>query len=295
MESRSVRSRMAEFALVGIASVWGVTFVVVQQAISQLPVMTFLAYRFLIAAAVVALVFRTRVRSLPRQGWQAGGWMAVFLTGGYVTQTLGLQYTTAANAGFITGMFVVLTPLLGAVVLRQQIPTVVWIAIGVSAMGLYLLSGAGTRFQLRGDSLELLCAASFACHFLATGRAATRYDTGALLTVQLGACGLFCLVVSVLMGSMRMPHGGTVWGALLVTSLLASALGFFVQTYAQRYTFPARTALILASEPVFAGVSSYVLQGQRLSAEGWVGAALILLAIVAVEWTPRVPVKLGSA
>ena len=114
-----------------------------------------------------------------------------------------------------------------------------------------------------------------------TARAVERFNVGALVAVQLGVCGVFCLLVAAIAGDLEAPRGATVWSALIVTSLFASALGFLVQSYAQRYASPARTALILAAEPAFAGFFGYLLQDERLSAVAWVGALLILAAIVA--------------
>jgi drug/metabolite transporter (DMT)-like permease len=155
----------------------------------------------------------------------------------------------------------------------------------VSAIGLYLLSGTdGLGY---GDGLVLLCAVAFSAHIVVTGAAAGRHDVGALLAVQLGVCGIFCLAVAAIAGDLEAPRGGEVWSALIVTSLVASALGFFVQTYAQRHAPPSRTALILASEPAFAGLFGWLVGGEHLSALAWSGAALIMAAILAVEVVPR--------
>ena len=281
------RGRAAEGALICIAAVWGLTFVMVQDAIELLPTMAFLGYRFAIATLLVALVFRTRLRSLSPGGWRAGLLMGALLTAGYILQTLGLEETTASNAGFITGLFVVLTPVIGALLLGDRVPRTAWIAAAVSAAGLYLLSGTGGDLNLRGDGLVLLCAIAFAGHILATARGARDHDVGALLVVQLGLCALVCLAIAAPLGDLEAPEGATVWSALLVTAVVASALGFFVQTYAQRHAPAARTALILASEPAFAGLFGWLLADERLSALSLSGAALILGAIVAVEAVPR--------
>ena len=280
-------ARAAELALVGIAAVWGLTFTMVQDAIAILPTLAFLAYRFIGATVLVAPVFRRQVAALPRAGWMAGLVMGGFLTAGYVCQTLGLEHTSPSDAGFITGLFVVLTPVLGALFLHQRISGVAWAAAAVSGLGLYLLSGTGGDFTLRGDGLVFLAAVSFAAHILATGRAVDRYDVGALLVVQLGVAAVACLLLAIATGSLEAPHGGKVWSALIVTAAVASALGFFVQTYAQQHLPPARTALILASEPAFAGLFGYLLNDDRLTAVEWLGAALIMVAIVAVELLPR--------
>jgi drug/metabolite transporter (DMT)-like permease len=258
----------------------------VQDAVRVLPVMAFLAYRFIPAAVLVAVIFRRALRALPPGGWLTGALLGVFLTSGYIFQTVGLERTSAAHAGFITGLFVVLTPLFGAVFLRQPAGVAAWAAAAVSAIGLYLLSGAGGELDLAGDGLVFLCACAFAAHILATGRAVKKYDVGALLAVQLGLCGVFCLVVASVSGDVKAPPNGSVWVALAVTSILASALAFFIQTYAQRHASPARTALILASEPAFAGLFAYVVKGDTLSAVGWLGAGLILAAIFTVELVP---------
>jgi drug/metabolite transporter (DMT)-like permease len=276
----------AEIALVAIAAVWGLTFVMVQDAIALIPVMTFLAYRFLAAAIVVTILSARAVKGLAARGWIAGLVMSGFLTAGYITQTLGLARTTASNTGFITGLFVVLTPIFGALLLGQRAGKGAWLAAAVSCVGLFLLSGAGREINLVGDGLVVLTACCFALHILATGRAVGHHDIRALLAVQLGACGLFCLVSASVSGDLAIPVTGTVWSALIVTSLVATALGFFVQTYAQTHASPARTALILASEPAFAGLFAWLLNGETLTPAGWIGAGLITTAIFGVELVP---------
>ena len=281
------RLPIPELGLIGIAAVWGLTFVMVQDAVEVLPAMAFLAYRFLPASLLVGVIFWRGIRDLTKDGWRAGMLMGVFLTSGYIFQTMGLERTTASNAGFITGMFVVLTPIFGALFLRHRAGRVAWIAALVSSFGLYLLTGTGSEgLNLTGDFLVLLCACSFAAHILVTDRAVSHHKTGPLLAVQLGVCGLVTLVLALATDGLPAPEGGDVWTAIAVTSILASALGFFVQTYAQRHAPPARTALILASEPAFAGLFAWFVADERLSALGWVGAALILASIVTVELVP---------
>ena len=283
------RFPLVELSLIAIAAIWGLTFVMVQDAVREVPVMTFLAYRFIPAALIVAVVARRSLLSLPAAGWRAGAVMGMFLTAGYMFQTFGLERTTASHAGFITGLFVVLTPVFGALFFRQSVERAAWIAAGVSAVGLYLLSGLSGEGSLYGDLLVFGCACSFAFHILVTDRGVKDFSVGALLAVQLGVCGLFSLAVAGVQGDLVWPESATVWNALIVTSLFASALGFFVQTYAQRHTSPARTALILASEPAFAGLFAYLVKGETLTAVGWLGAGLIMISIVTVEALPYLP------
>lgn len=285
------RSPVAELSLVGICAIWGLTFVVVQDAVELIPVTAFLAYRFIPAAILVAVVFRHPLKTLGPAGVRAGIGMGVFLTAGYFFQTLGLERTSASNAGFITGLFVVLTPLFGAALLRQRAGAAAWTAAGLSTIGLYLLSGiGGDGADVRGDLLVFVCACSFSLHILVTDRALQLHHYGALLAVQLAVTGIFSLILAIAQDDLVRPRSATVWSALVVTSLLASALGFFVQTYAQRHASPARIALILTSEPVFAGLFAFLLQGETLTLVSWVGAALIMFAIVMVEMVPRLRV-----
>ena len=281
------RARAAELALVAVAAVWGLTFVMVQDAVATLPVLAFLAYRFSAAAVLVAAIVPRAVGRLGPDGVRAGVIMGGFLTAGYVTQTFALPHTTASNVGFITGLMVVLTPLLGALVLRQPVSRPALGAAVVAAVGLALLSGVGSDVRPLGDGLALACAVGFAAHILATDRGARRHDVVGLLVVQLAVVGGACLVAAAALGDLEVPRGGQVWLALGVTTVFASAAAFFVQTYAQRHAAPARTALILASEPAFAGLFGYLFAGDRLTALGWLGAGLIVAAIVVVDLLPR--------
>jgi drug/metabolite transporter (DMT)-like permease len=276
----------AELALFAIAAVWGLTFSLVQDAVVQIPVMTFLAYRFIPAAVIVGVISQREVRTLSKAGWRAGVVMGIFLTGGYVFQTLGLERTSAAHTGFITGLWVVLTPVIGALFFHLRSDWHVWTAAGMSAVGLWLLSGFGGQGRVAGDLLVFVCAISFTFHVFATDRAVEKENVGSLVAVQLAFCGLFSLLVAAGEGDLQVPRSGVVWLALAVTAVIASALGFFVQAYAQKQASPSRTALILASEPAFAGLFAYLLKGQTLTPLGWAGAGLIMSAILSVELAP---------
>jgi drug/metabolite transporter (DMT)-like permease len=214
--------------------------------------------------------------------------MGALLAAGYFFQTYALERTTASNAGFLTGLFVPLTPLLAAVVLRVRLSPVALASAALATVGVALLSGVGgDGLHPAGDALAIGCAVCFAFHILATDRGARAHDVGALLAVQLGVVGLVSLGVAAGTGDLQAPSGGTVWSALIVTAVFASAGGYFAQTYAQRHAPPARVALILAMEPAFAGLFGWLLADDALAATGILGASLILLAIVAVDLVPR--------
>jgi drug/metabolite transporter (DMT)-like permease len=275
-------TRLADLALLSIAAIWGCSFVVVKDAVAAMPVLPFLAYRFVLATALVAWIFRRRLAVLPRAGWRAGVGMGAALTAGFVLQTFGIAATSAANAGFITGLAVVLTPLLGAWFFGTKAAWETWVGAGVATLGLFLLSGAGGSFN-QGDLLVLLSAFAFALHVLLTDRGVRDFAPGALLALQLGTLALVALGAAAAQGELVVPRGPALWAALVGTALLASAGAFFLQTWAQRHSTPARTSLFLASEPVFAGFAAYLLAGERLTARGLVGAALIVAAMVSVE------------
>ena len=288
MSGAGERSRAAELSLLAITAVWGLTFVTVQDAVELMPVSSFLGYRFVAAALLLAVVFRKRLPGLSPRGLWQGLVMGCLLTAGYLFQTYGLEATTASKAGFITGLFVVITPLMARLVGGPAIGRVAWVAAAVSAVGLYLMSGGVGGFTFRGDGLELLCAVAFSGHIVATGWAVGEgHDVAALVVVQLAVTGVVCTGIAAFAGELVVPHGAGLWAALVLTSIVASAVAFMVQSWAQRAADPARTALILAGEPAFAGFFGWWLAGDRMGLVGWIGAALILGAIIAVDAVPR--------
>lgn len=273
--------RAAEVGLVGVAAAWGLTFTLISDAVRALPPLTFVAYRFLLAGLLLAVPYAGAVRRLPPVGWLTGGALGLVLFAGYTTQTFGLVYTTASNAGFITGLCVVFTPVLGWLILRERVGPVGWLCALAATGGLALLTGGGSGWHPLGDALVLGCAVAFAGHILLTGWAVRRLPAGPLVAVQLLVCGVLAGSTAGATGDLQVPRGGQVWTALLFTAVVASAAAYAVQSYAQRRTSASRTALILATEPVFAGVCGYLLAGDRLTAVSWAGAALMIAAVLA--------------
>jgi drug/metabolite transporter (DMT)-like permease len=269
-------------ALIAVTAVWGLTFVQVKDAIALYPLFAFLAVRFAIASLVLAAPAARRLRSLGRHGWIAGSALGLLLAVGYALQTAGLERTTVSSAGFITGLYVVFTPLLGLLLFRTRVGGAVWLGVGLAVLGLALLSGVEAGDPV-GDALELAGSAAYSLQIALMERYAPRYDPIAFTQAEmLAAFGGFT-VVAVALGQIELPRGWTVWGALLVTGIFASALGFLVQTWAQQRTSATRTALAFAMEPVFAGIFGFWLAGDRLGAVGWAGCALIMAGIVVAE------------
>jgi len=261
--------------LLSVTAVWGWTFVLVKDAVTQYPTLPFLQIRFALALLVMALV----VRRLPtKRELRVGAVIGVVLAGGYLAQTLGLAITSPGNAGLITGLFVVLTPLINRF-FGAQVRWWTWAATAISLAGLVLLTGGPSGMSF-GDVLVLVCAVLFALHIVLLGRWSPGTAAAPLAMVQMAMCAaLFSLGGT---STLRWPNA-TVWVAIVVTGLLASAFGYFVQTWAQAHISANRTALVLATEPAWALVAAIVLAGQRFGAVEAAGAALLLVAIVGHE------------
>jgi drug/metabolite transporter (DMT)-like permease len=273
---------LALLALIAVTAVWGYTFVPMKDAVALYPLFAFLAVRFLIAAVVLAAPAGPRLRSLGRQGWIAGTALGLLLALGYALQTAGLQRTTVSSAGFITGLYVVFTPLLGLLLFRTRVGAAVWVGVALAVAGLALLSGVGAG-DPAGDLLVLAGSAAYSLQIALMERYAPRYDPVAFTQAEMMAAFGGFAIVAVALGQVEVPRGWTVWGALLVTGIFASALGFLVQTWAQRRISASRTAVAFAMEPVFAGIFGFWLAGDRLGAVGWTGCALIMAGIIVAE------------
>jgi drug/metabolite transporter (DMT)-like permease len=268
--------------LVLVTAVWGVTFVQVKDAVALYPLFAFLAIRFAIASGTLAPVGASRLRTLGRPGLWAGALAGALLGAGYALQTAGLERTTVSSTGFITGMYVVLTPVLGLALFRMHVARVAWIGVGLATFGLALLSGVHAG-SVVGDLLVLAGAAVYALQIVLMERFAPRFDVIAFTLVEMLTAFAGLLVVALALGQMEVPHGWTVWGALLVTGVFASALAFLAQTWAQRRTSATQTALAFSLEPVWAAFFGITLAGDRLGPIGWLGCAVIMAGIVIAE------------
>jgi drug/metabolite transporter (DMT)-like permease len=269
------------FALFLVTAVWGLTFVQVKDAVAVYPLFLFLAVRFAIACGVLAPFSLPRLRTLDRRALVGGIAIGCFLASGYAFQTVGLERTTVSSAGFITGLYVPLTPLCALVFFRVRPGRGAWIGAAVATAGLALLSGVHVG-SVSGDVLLVLCALVFALEIVFMERYAPGADALAFTFVQMAVCLVSLGAIALVHDPLSVPHGWTVWSALVVTGVVASAVAFLIQTWAQRTTSATRTALIFALEPVFAGLFGY-LHGDRLGWLGWGGCALILLGIVVAE------------
>ena len=277
----------AELALLSIAFIWGASFVIVQDAVQTIPVLTFLALRFGIALLALLIIFNGTLlelhQPLHRQALWGGVLIGLALFGGYAFQTWGLLHTTVTKSGFYTGLSVVLVPLLAGLFFRRRVSGPEWLGAGLSGAGLGLIVfGAGVAaidFN-SGDLLTLLAALCFAFQIVLIDRLVTEANYPLLLIAQISVVALLSAVGSLSAQQLTFNWPLPVWEAIVAMGLLATALAFWIQNRFQARSTATRAAIILASEPVFAGLFGYLLKGDRLQIEQWLGAILILTAMI---------------
>lgn len=280
----------AELGLGTISLVWGSTFILVKQALADVSPLLFVALRFTLAAAVLAVLFRNRhaPSHTSRAGeLRAGFVVGICLFGGYATQTIGLQYTTASKAGFITCLYIVLVPALSAALFRRIPQASEVIGIAAAGVGLALMTLPKGRFTIgAGDLLILACAFLYAIHIVVLDHYSKRVAFTRLSLYQIATTAVLALATCWWMETPRIRWSLPVLWALAVTSLLATALAFSVQTWAQQHTSATRAAVIFSLESVFAWLTAYLLAGEVLSRRAMWGGALILAGILSVELKP---------
>jgi drug/metabolite transporter (DMT)-like permease len=269
-------------ALVGVTAIWGITFVQVQDALALYPLFAFLAVRFAISTVALAPFAWGQLRVLARDGYAAGVGVGALLALAYALQTAGLEHTTVSSTGFITGLYVVFTPLIGLAVLGTPVPRALWAGVALAVLGLLLLNGAPGGSAL-GNALVLGCAVVSAVQIVALERYAPRYDARALAFLQMATAFVGFLAVALVLGQLEVPRGATVWAALLVTGLFAGALGFLVATWVQARTTAARAALVFTLEAPFAAIAGVVLADEVLGRAGWAGCAVLMAGILLAE------------
>ncbi len=291
--TESSRRLWISLALVGVAVVWGGTFVMVKDAVASYPLYSFLGWRFAIAVVAFVAIFPKSIKRMSLGTAMVGMLAGALLTAGYVFQTWGLQDTSASKAAFITGMVVVITPVLQALVLRRPPRAITMAGVGLAVAGLWLLSGDSGGGWNTGDTRVLLCALAYATHMIVLGSWGHDHDPTELTLVQLLTVAIVCGAIALATEPLSVPSGASLWIALLITGVLASAVAFWVQTVAQRYISPAKTALILISEPAFGGLFGW-LAGEALGVRGITGAALILGGMILAELLGAMKAKKGE-
>jgi drug/metabolite transporter (DMT)-like permease len=297
------RSLRAHILLIGVVAIWGSTFVVVKGALADISPLLFNLLRMILAFLCLALFYRGHFGRMNRRSLLAGATVGLCLAMGYQFQTAGLRLTTPSKSAFITGMVVVLVPVLSAIpFLRPRgVPAPQWNAWTgaiVAFTGIVLLTTPpGSGFDFRsigiGDILTFGCALGFSLHVLALAHLSPRVPFEQLAILQVGFCTLFMAVSMPLLEHPWVHWSPRLLIALLVTAVLATATAFTVQSWAQKLLPATHTALILALEPVFAWITSFLFFAERLNRRSATGALLILTGIALTEFLP-LPVQPSS-
>lgn len=287
MVSRS-RHLWMDFLLFVTTFFWGATFIIVKDAVVHVDVYVFLAIRFGIAFILMAAVFRRRIWPVHRPTVFAGVFLGVFLFAAFAFQTWGLTYTSATNGAFLTGLNVVIVPILSLVFLKRAPAPFAAAGVLLAFAGLYFLTGGGPSAWNRGDLLVFICAIWVAVHIMMTGYYAPQFNTLALATWQMGAVSVLNMGFAMGTGSFTLHVPPPAWGAIVITALFCTVFAFAVQTHAQRYTPPTRTALIFTAEPVFGALFAHFYGGEPLLNQHLIGGGFIFLGMMLAEIRPGI-------
>jgi len=269
--------KLAPWALLTVSAAWGLSFVVMKDAIQRQSVNNFLFTRFSLAVIVMILIRPQTIKLFNKDLLQRGGLAGIFLGLGYIAQTLGLERTGAAITGFITGLYVVLTPLIASIVLKEKITKFTWLCIAVATLGLGLLSIRGFSVGI-GEMFVLASAILFAAHIIALSKWSSGRDVYAMTVIQLTMCAILAGLASAVEGYSLPPDRG-VWSVVIFTAVFATAVAFIVQTWSQAHMSATKVAVILTMEVVFAALFAILLGGERLTPQTAIGGILVVVAM----------------
>ena len=272
--------------MVTVTFIWGFTFVLNQNILKEISVSDFQTWRFGMATVILVALRPHWLIQAPKIHYIHGFWLGLALSAGYAVQLIGLKHTSATVSGFITGLFVVFTPLLTGIVLRVRIPTTAWIAVILTTIGLGLIALNGWSLGY-GELLTLGCALMFSIHIIGLDRWSDPEYVYSLTTTQIMMVFLVSLITSLIQGGPQVPQTTTLWLQIGFLAIFATCIGFFAQTWVQTQISATRTAIILTMEPVFSGIAGVTIGTDKLTTRIVIGAALILCAMYIVELGPR--------
>jgi drug/metabolite transporter (DMT)-like permease len=293
VRSPTASARTTLFALLGllaVAAAWGSSFPLTKSLLQRMTPLNFLAVRFTIAGAVMLVAFYPAVRRLPRGALIRGIVLGATYGVAQILQTVGLTHTSASVSGFVTGMYVVLTPICAAVLLRTPIGRRVWAGAVLATIGLAILALSGMHIGI-GEAVTLVSAVIYALHIVGLGAWSTARQALGLAVVQIVVTGLVSLIAATIAepGGLTLPGDTFDWVALLYMALISGAVAMIVQSWAQAYLAPSRAAIIMSTEPAWAALFSITFLGEPLTYRIAVGGTLMLVAMVLVESGPRQP------
>ena len=273
----NLQLKLAPWALLTVSAAWGFSFVVMKSAIERQSVNNFLFTRFVLAVLVMILIRPLVVKLFNRDLLLRGFGAGFFLGGGYIFQTIGLANTGAAITGFVTGLYVVLTPLFAALIFKDRISKTTWLYVLMATLGLGLLSLQGWSVGF-GELMVFLSAIAFAAHITALSKWSAGRDVYAMTITQLMMCAMITGVASAFEGYSLPPDNG-VWAVVVFTAVFATAIAFIVQTWSQAHMSATKVAVILTMEVVFAAIFAVIFGGERLSFQEALGGILVVTAM----------------
>lgn len=275
----------ADILLLSVAVSWGVTFLMVQDAIKDVPVYAFLFYRFLIATIIMFLLASKRLKTIDKDSMFYGVILGSALFAGFATQTFGLLYVKSSIVAFITGFNVIFVPFLAYVFFKDMVRRNVLIGSFVALLGLYALTMSGKLSFGYGEFLVLICALMFAIHIVLTGKFSLKGDVFIIVCFQFLTVTLLSLLFSITFEEVTfaIEFNEVVLKAIIITSLFATVYAFLIQTYFQQYTTATKTAIIFTMEPVSAAFYAYFVGNENLTTVQVVGALLIIVAMLLTE------------
>ena len=269
--------KLAPWALLLVAMAWGWSFVIMKDSIQRQSVNNFLFTRFAAAVIVMVIIRPQVIKLLTRDLLLRAGTAGIFLGFGYIFQTLGLARTGAAITGFVTGLYVVITPLFAWIILKAKISRLTWLCIVVATIGLGLLSVRGFSIGA-GEFLVFISAIFWALHIITLSKWSSGRDTYAMTVVQLAMCAVMAAIASIPGGYSPPPDAG-VWGVVAFTAVFATAIAFIIQTWAQAHMSPTKVAVILTMEVVFAAIFALIFGGERLTVQSSIGGVMVVTAM----------------
>lgn len=283
--SRDRTTPLATLALLALTVGWGSTFFMLKDLLERVPVLDYVGVRFAIAAVVLLAL---APRAVPRLS-RAALWQGVLLGALYgfaqILQTAGLDRTPASTAGFVTGLYVVMTPLLAAPLLRQHIPRAAWLAVVLATIGMGVLSLRGVHVG-SGELLVLASAVLYALHICGLGAWSTAETSMGSSIVQLTVIAVISLTAAA-PGGITLPHRTIDWASMLYMAIIVGALGLLGQVWAQAHLPPTRSAVIMSMEPVFAALFAVLFGGEQTTVRMVLGGLMVLAAMLLVELAPR--------
>jgi drug/metabolite transporter (DMT)-like permease len=271
---------LAPWALLLVAAMWGISFIWMKDILDQQDVYSFLVSRFAVAALFMIIINPKVLRRLNLELLIKGSLTGTALGLGYIFQTLGLERTTPATTGFVTGLYLVFTPIIAALILKERLPLEIWGYVLLATCGLGILSLRGWQIGT-GEALVLISAILFAIHIVALSRWSKRFDAYALTLVQLATCALVSLIPSTAQG-FTPPPDRQVWSVVIFTAIFATVFAFIIQTWSQARISATKVAVILTTEVVFAALFSVALGAEELTWRITIGGALVLVAMLAI-------------